>query len=162
MPATNIAQGPTGKTVAENVSRLMKARGLTTQGLSDRLSKLGRPIPATGITKIVQKKSPRRVYVDDLMALALALDVTPLTLLLPGENLGARQSVTGDERIAGLYWDWALGNGPLGAGLDDEDAWLDYQRHAIPQGYRKMQALMRTAQASAGVGQSNSRKTSGK
>ncbi len=49
--------------------------------LSRRPEELGRPIPPLGLTRIRDGK--RRIDVDDLIALALALDVSPAVLLLP-------------------------------------------------------------------------------
>ena len=71
--------GAVGRRVAENVRRLRLYRGLTTAALSQRLTDLGWPILATGITKI--EKAARHVDVDDLAALASALDVGPDALL---------------------------------------------------------------------------------
>jgi len=65
--------------VARNVKRLREAQHLTTRALQDLLTKLGRPIPASGITRIEQ--GSRRVDVDDLAALAIALGVRPDHLL---------------------------------------------------------------------------------
>lgn len=48
-----IEVGPTGKTVGENLARLRKIRGLTTRQLSGLLESKQRPIPASGITRIV-------------------------------------------------------------------------------------------------------------
>ena len=73
--------GPTGVRVADAVRRFRRGGGVTTAELSRRLTALGQPIPDTSITKTEQ--GTRRVDVDDLPALALALGVTPNTLLLP-------------------------------------------------------------------------------
>ena len=71
--------GPVGKQVAENVKTLRSR--IPVRELSARLESLGRPILPSGITKIEQ--GARRVDVDDLVALADALDASPLGLLLP-------------------------------------------------------------------------------
>lgn len=73
--------GAAGKNVAANLRRLREDRRLTTEGLSDVLREAGQPIAATGITKV--EKLLRRVDVDDLVALAAALRVTPAQLLEP-------------------------------------------------------------------------------
>ncbi len=110
--------------------------------LSARLTKLGRPILPSGITKLEQGK--RRVDVDDLVALAAALRVTPTRLLLgppptdgtaedpahedAWENVDAWVDEDGHrhppERLLRLApdlaldpwdaWVWALGEMPLG------------------------------------------------
>jgi transcriptional regulator with XRE-family HTH domain len=73
--------GPTGKEVAKNIERLRTAKGWTFAALSARLSDIGRDIPPLGLRKIVGET--RRVDADDLVALAVALGVSPVTLLMP-------------------------------------------------------------------------------
>jgi len=80
--------GPVGSNVAVNVRRIRKVRGLTTRQLSARLAEAGRPIPASGITRIEQEL--RRVDVDDLTALAAALGVRATQLLLPPSDLSVQ------------------------------------------------------------------------
>ena len=105
--------GVTGKRVAQNV-RTLRER-VTVRELSERLAGLGRPILPSGITKIEQ--GTRRIDVDDLVALAFALDVTPNRLLLTAD--------ASDEETVALYpnggevdtksaWLWASGEGHLG------------------------------------------------
>lgn len=95
---TTTRLGSVGQRVAKEVERL---RGRTTvRELSARLSKLGRPILPSGITKIEQ--GSRRVDVDDLVALAIALKVTPTRLLLgPPPTDGTRDDPAHDE-----VWEW--------------------------------------------------------
>jgi transcriptional regulator with XRE-family HTH domain len=104
--------------VAANLRRIRRDHELTTAMLSRRLSEIGHPIADTGITKI--EKGQRRVDVDDLVALAVALGVTPNTLLLPEVDVPAawdrRHEVTGGaaQARAEEIWAWALGERPLG------------------------------------------------
>lgn len=77
--------GKTGRHVAENLLRLRKVRGFSTRQLSARLTELGRTIPASGLTRM--ELGSRRIDVDDLVALAAALDVEPAQLLLPPSEL---------------------------------------------------------------------------
>lgn len=98
--------GSTGRRVAANLKAL---RGrVPVRELSDRLTTMGRPILPSGITAIEQ--GTRRVDVDDLIALALALDVTPNRLLLT-EEARLDQQVEFFPNGAGLdtkrAWDWA-------------------------------------------------------
>src|SRR5947207_14726355 len=75
MPTADL--GSIGRRVAENVK---SARGrIPLRELAGRLKAVGRTILASGLVKIEQGK--RRVDVDDLVALALALGVTPTELL---------------------------------------------------------------------------------
>jgi 8-oxo-dGTP diphosphatase len=79
--AVRVPLGPVGGYVIVNLTQLREDRKLTYRGLSDRLEKLGRPIPTLGLSRI--EKGNRRVDVDDLVALAVALEVSPGALLLP-------------------------------------------------------------------------------
>ena len=73
-----------GAKVADNVANLREQRGLTLDQLSTRLREMGRPIIASGISKIEQGE--RRVDADDLVALARALEVMPVELLQDREH----------------------------------------------------------------------------
>lgn len=70
--------GDVGRNVAANVRRFRVGQGLTTEQLAGRVAAL-RPMYATTITKI--EKEDRRVDVDDLVAIAQALNVPPMELL---------------------------------------------------------------------------------
>ncbi|MGW6142136.1 helix-turn-helix domain-containing protein [Streptomyces sp. NPDC055140] len=95
---TTTKLGSVGQRLAKEVARL---RGRTSvRELSSRLSKLGRPILPSGITKIEQGQ--RRVDADDLVALAVALEVTPTRLLLgPPPTDG-----TADDPAHQEAWEW--------------------------------------------------------
>jgi transcriptional regulator with XRE-family HTH domain len=73
--------GPTGNTVRDNVLRYRTRMNLGYADLARRLEALGRPIPVLGLSRI--ERGERRVDVDDLLALAVALGVSPTSLLLP-------------------------------------------------------------------------------
>ena len=97
----------TGRTVADNIRRARGLRAMTQAELSARLSELGRPIPVASVGKI--EKGLRAVEVDDLMVIALALNVSPLGLLLPGAHSPEVEvEVTGATASASLFWRWAL------------------------------------------------------
>jgi transcriptional regulator with XRE-family HTH domain len=114
-------RGPTAATVAENVKRVRNLRRLTQEDLSRRLYELGRRIPPASVGKI--ELGLRAVEVDDLMAIAIALDVSPLGLLLPMDlRFRTIAAVTGTEREVNELWDWAVGAGPLEA--DDQRTYL--------------------------------------
>ena len=101
--------GPIGVNVTHTVRQFRQKRGLGYADLSRKLAKMGREIPPLGLRRI--ESGDRRVDVDDLVALALALDVSPLALLLPAET----SSVTpqGDRYTAEEIWAWARGDGML-------------------------------------------------
>jgi transcriptional regulator with XRE-family HTH domain len=123
--------GPTGRTVAANVKRVRQALGLTQAELSELLERNGRPIPTASIGKI--ESGLRKVEVDDLMALAFALDMSPLGLLLPvdvrpSENAEVIEIASMSATIA---WCWALGTFPSGLG-PNEGTREDYLRRSLP------------------------------
>ncbi|MFF4248644.1 helix-turn-helix domain-containing protein [Streptomyces sp. NPDC001822] len=119
--------GPVSKHLEENLPRLRKARGLSTTALAEKLKDVGQHIPPTGITRI--EKGQRRVDADDLVALALVLNVSPIALLLPptwgDEQVRLTSEISLNARTA---WLWAEGRTPAndwaagaaGAELDDK------------------------------------------
>lgn len=73
--------------------------------LAARLEELGRPIPTLGLRKI--ESYERRVDADDLVALAAALGVSPITLLMPvTESANDRVSILNREVSALALFDW--------------------------------------------------------
>lgn len=113
--------GPTSRAVAENVKRWREARNLSYRQFSDRLQTDAQwPINPVGIRRI--EAGERRVTPDDLTALAVALKVSPATLLMPGLP-GATDStemveVTGasDKVMAATLWLWLQAD-PSGASV---------------------------------------------
>jgi len=104
----------TGQALAAVVKRRREELGLTYAQLSRRLTKNGRDIPTLGLRRI--ECCQRHVDVDDLVALAVALEVTPVTLLMPPE-------VKADDAIqvagnvghvtAQAAWNWFTASYPL-------------------------------------------------
>ena len=106
--------GPTGKVLAEVVRRRREELGLTYAQLSRRLTKNGRDIPTLGLRRI--ESCQRHVDVDDLVALAVALEVAPATLLMPVEvNAGDEVALTGCQRsiVAERLWNWLTASYPI-------------------------------------------------
>lgn len=100
-----VQRGPTADTVGANVKRLREERNLGLRAFAARLAEIGRPLTHTALDKI--ERGTRRVDVDDLMALSVALGVSPLRLLMP-------YTATADEYVqatcrsaepAHLLWD---------------------------------------------------------
>lgn len=111
------ARGPgdTAHRVAANVRALRKKRGLDLAQLSVRLFEVGQPISLKSLSKL--ENGQRRVDVDDLVGLALALDVTPNRLLLTEtasnvEEVSLTDGVRASSRVA---WRWACGERPITA-----------------------------------------------
>lgn len=101
--------GPTGETVRENIKALRSHRNLKFAELSRKCAEAGRPIPALGLRRIEQ--GTRRVDADDLVALALALDVSPATLLMPrtSEPDSKHQITDSTGATADAIWGWMTG-----------------------------------------------------
>lgn len=101
--------GPVGEQAASAIRALREKRRLSYAELSRILDGLGRPIPPLGLRRI--EAGERRVDVDDLVALALALEVSPLALILPTEE--GSLVPNGASYSARRIWDWGIGNWPL-------------------------------------------------
>jgi len=107
--------GETAKRVAANVRALRKQRGLDLADLSVRLFEVGQPISLKSLSKL--ENGQRRVDVDDLVGLALALDVTPNRLLLTETASNVEEvSLTDGVRVSSrAAWRWACGERPITA-----------------------------------------------
>lgn len=103
----------TGETVRSNLRRIRDRQGISGPDLSAKLIDLGRPIPPLGIHRIEAGK--RRVDVDDLMALAVALQVSPISLLMPvSDDPEAQVTATGVGPLTAYeLLSWLRANGPL-------------------------------------------------
>lgn len=134
--------GPTGEQVRANVMRIREARGMTKKQLADRVQELGRPIPPLGISRI--EAGTRRVDADDLVALAIALNVSPPTLLLPADR-GADPYIDltpAAPTTVSRAWKWARGDSALPdepgeeAPQEKQDAY-EWLSHSAGQRYVK-------------------------
>lgn len=76
-----VQRGETSVVVGANVQRLRTDQNLGLRALADRLQSIRPSLKHTSIDAI--ERGTRRVDVDDLMALAVALGVSPATLLMP-------------------------------------------------------------------------------
>jgi transcriptional regulator with XRE-family HTH domain len=106
---TNAVQlDATAETVSVNVKRLHTDQNLGLRGLSNKLGEVGRPLGHSAVDQI--EKGARRVDVDDLMALAAALDVSPATLLMPLGDKDEPVAVTAHtaKLTCGRAWDWVM------------------------------------------------------
>ncbi|NYI03420.1 helix-turn-helix domain-containing protein [Allostreptomyces psammosilenae] len=98
--------------VAGRIRRLRKERGLTGEGLAEACSALGVPVPRNVIANL---ETGRRTTIDlpELLVLARALEVPPITLLFP---LGETPTVTVLPGWDVPVWDavaWFTGEEPL-------------------------------------------------
>lgn len=111
------------ETLGANLLKLRKLRGHTVRSLSEKLSEIGRPILPSGITKM--EAGTRRCDIEDLVALAVALDVSPVTLLLPdidsvtnieADVINTSKAVQLTENVSvpwEIAWRWAHGTDQL-------------------------------------------------
>lgn len=116
------------------MKRIREGRRLTYREVTDRLAEMGRPMPPLALSRI--EAGTRRVDVDDLVALAVALGVNASSLLLPHKATD-RIEVTGAGTVdAHMAWAWADGCGPLPDPYDTDDfRLLDFVRYGRPSGY---------------------------
>jgi transcriptional regulator with XRE-family HTH domain len=71
----NRSIGPAQKYAAEQIARFRKAQRLTYVELAQRLEQIGRPLRVLALQRI--ENGNRRIDVDDLLALSVALGVYP-------------------------------------------------------------------------------------
>lgn len=73
--------GPAARNARHNIQRLRENRQFSYRDLSHRLTQAGHPIPESDLGRL--EAGERRIDVDDLVAIANILDVTPGELLEP-------------------------------------------------------------------------------
>jgi transcriptional regulator with XRE-family HTH domain len=127
--------GPIGANVIANLTELRQARRLAYRELAERLTEIGRVIPVLGLSRI--EDGNRRVDADDLVALAIALGVTPSALLLPrsGEPDKEIDLAHRTRATARAAWAWADGAFPLVASGAAPLTWrkiTDFEMNARP------------------------------
>jgi hypothetical protein len=105
--------GPVGAQVVANIEELRRARGLSLAGLSEKLASIGVRIHANVLHR--QSQGKRRIDVDDLVALSLALAVNPSALLFDRRAVGRTPVALTPvvQRPAWLVWAWAEGKFPM-------------------------------------------------
>ena len=126
MATRELEKGPVGARVGENLRALREARRLSAYDLAKRLREIGRPILPSGISKT--ESGTRRVDVDDLVALAVALDTTPNQLLFGPHADDQDLPVTARLTVRAVdAWAWAVGDEPFPLDLWGGDA-VDLRR----------------------------------
>lgn len=154
--------GPTGRTVGMNIAFFRVKRGLKLAELSERMAEVGRPMTGNTLSSI--ENLTRRADVDDLVAIAAALDVSPAALLMPqvadDEDGGiawrvptsAEPDPVDDDGVAtvlsGQFWDWLVADSPLDAPLfpdtgRDEFAVEAWRREQVPPFAHRMKPSTR-------------------
>jgi transcriptional regulator with XRE-family HTH domain len=105
MPVKKIDLGPTGVTVARNIRVWREIRRLSHTDLSRLLTDQGHNLAPLGLRRIEERA--RRVDVSDLIAIAIALNISPLTLLLPTEDAFLVEK--GGQLEVDRIWAWGRG-----------------------------------------------------
>lgn len=148
----SVVETPTPESlVAQNVADLREERKRTVRSLSAEMDHLGRKILPSGITKI--ENGGRGVDVGDLVALAIALRVTPNRLLLPGRTDGDPIALAPTTTVdPGNAWLWAEGRFPLITKEREKEPYdqeerADFVRHSNPQDrwHREQHTAIRAA-----------------
>jgi transcriptional regulator with XRE-family HTH domain len=135
MAKNEVPRGPISGYVVENVKRLRADRRWSLAELSEQMSKAGRPMLGSGLHRLEQGN--RRIDVDDVVALAVAFGVSPITLLLPPTGRGEVEITEAVSAEAATAWDWLRARAPLVIPEDDDGfAEVEFQRRALPFGIR--------------------------
>jgi transcriptional regulator with XRE-family HTH domain len=106
--------GTFGETVRRNLVRFRGLRGLLLKDVSARMSELGRPMGVSTLSGI--ENGNRRIDADDLVCLALVLNVSPAALLMPPEtDPGLSMDSPIPAVTTGQWWGWLTASAPLDA-----------------------------------------------
>lgn len=111
--------GPAGQVLAANIQRIRKARGLTFAEVSARTEEIGQPIAVLGLRRI--ERAERRVDYDDLLCVARALDVSPITLMVPALTDVVPYPIGSSEFGSKTVRQWISGQG----NLDPDDPFMN-------------------------------------
>jgi len=106
---------PTSETVGRNLKMFRTERGLTIERLSTMLEAAGHRIGWSMLSRT--ERGLRRATVGDLMALACALEISPLDLLVPMGDGVTEVSGFGPAPAPAIR-DWVQVGGPLEDQLD--------------------------------------------
>ncbi|MGH8792123.1 MAG: helix-turn-helix domain-containing protein [Stackebrandtia sp.] len=103
---------PSGRATAR-LRQIRKARGLGAADLAARCAELGAPHLTEHVIWNLET-ARRHLTLDDFLALAAALEVPPLSLLLPADDPNAIVEITPDLRLgAARVAAWVAGEVPL-------------------------------------------------
>lgn len=145
MATRRVELGTIGETVRANISRLRRDRGLTLRDLADRMAETDRPLAHNSISEI--ERGARRVDVDDLVALALALEVSPLAILFPVED--AALSPNGPTYPRQRIWSWGQGLEPIRNIHRDPIELLRFTKDSNPIQYEAAQSRQEAGEVSS-------------
>ncbi|RIS62547.1 helix-turn-helix domain-containing protein [Mycobacteroides abscessus] len=141
MPPKALELGLTGQTVAHNLRRIRAELDISLRDVAERTPE-DRKLNHAQVS--AAERGVRQVTVDDLTALAVALGVSPITLLLPfakptdGYDADCELSLTGTlPQYPEVMIDWLRGDAPLDANVMDarerEFEAETFRRGALPE-----------------------------
>lgn len=107
--------------IADRVRTLRHARGWSQQGLAAEMSTTGYPVGRVTVANIENAGRAKTITVDDLHALALALEVAPADLVCPVDD-DAGVEVTPGRVFVAAQWRAYLTEGPEGVVPAHDDA----------------------------------------
>jgi transcriptional regulator with XRE-family HTH domain len=125
MATRRVELGPTGQTVRANVAAIRKRRGLTLRDLSEKMPS-DHPLSHTTISEI--ERGARRVDVDDLWTLAVALQTTPYDLM--GVESAAKPLSPAAQQIIDLVTLLDFKGDLGGKNWDSKESYLDGNRRS--------------------------------
>lgn len=116
MATNEISLGPAGLRFGQLMRELRVLAGLGQQELAAKLRDLGHPLPVSSISRL--ENGERRADISDLVAIAVALDVAPARLLLPGAapDTDWQAEIQLTEALSVSWeraWRWATGEESL-------------------------------------------------
>jgi transcriptional regulator with XRE-family HTH domain len=118
--------------VADEIRRVRAERKMSAQQLADRCEQLGLPIPRPVLSNLENGRR-ESVSIAELMVLARALEVSPITLIVP---VGQREAIEVSPGRNARTWDafrWFVGE----ARLQESDARLE----AVPTDHEPQDAI---------------------
>lgn len=125
---------PFGLVFARRLREIRVARGMTQQALAERLSELGRPNLSRGVLAKIEgnvRGRARTVSLEDAVAIAAALGMSPLNMVSPPSLLDPVEVLPGVERPGGAVRQWIRGYWPLLESDETRDG-LEWFFSAIP------------------------------
>lgn len=125
-------QNSTGDRLRRRLTEVRKRRGLSQADLSGRLSDVGVTVHPTAVAKI--ERGTRAVTIDEVLALAYVLGVSPTNLLLPTGDADPVEVTPRVSELAIWVRDWIAGEGPLPSQAGGSES---ERRHATDDYFRE-------------------------
>jgi len=108
--------------VGERVAQIRKSRGITQDGLAEAMREVGIDFERVVVAKLEKGLRPF-VKLDELLALCLVLQISPVDLLVPADMTGETYRITPLVTAAAENArEWVRGESLIYAGLHDPDS----------------------------------------